>query len=71
MSFRVLSAQIMHESNSFSVRLTSLDRFADVILLHGDEALRALDGTNTEVAGLPGCCTREELGTGSCHQCSR
>jgi microcystin degradation protein MlrC len=52
MSFHVLSAQIMHESNSFSVRLTSLDRFADVILLHGDEALRALDGTNTEVAGF-------------------
>jgi microcystin degradation protein MlrC len=52
MSFRVLSAQIMHESNSFSVRLTSLDRFADVILLHGDEALRALEGTNTEVAGF-------------------
>ncbi len=52
MSFRVLSAQIMHESNSFSVRLTSLDRFADMILLHGEEALRALDGTNTEVAGF-------------------
>lgn len=52
MSFRVLSAQIMHESNSFSVRLTSLDRFADMILLHGDEALRALDDTNTEVAGF-------------------
>jgi microcystin degradation protein MlrC len=52
MSFRVLSAQIMHESNSFSVRLTSVNRFADVILLHGDEALRALDGTNTEVAGF-------------------
>jgi microcystin degradation protein MlrC len=52
MSFRVLSAQIMHESNSFSIRLTSLDRFADMILLRGDEALRALDGTNTEVAGF-------------------
>ncbi|KLK89723.1 microcystin degradation protein MlrC [Microvirga vignae] len=52
MSFRVLSAQIMHESNSFSVRLTSLDQFADLILLHGEEALNALDGTNTEVAGF-------------------
>ena len=52
MSFRVLSAQIMHESNSFSVSLTSLDQFADLLLLKGEEALRALDGTNTEVAGF-------------------
>jgi microcystin degradation protein MlrC len=52
MSFRVLSAQIMHESNSFNVRLTSLSRFADMILLDGAEAVAALDGTNTEVAGF-------------------
>lgn len=52
MTYRVLSAQIMHESNSFSSRLTSLDRFADMFLAYGEDAIRALEGTNTEVAGF-------------------
>jgi microcystin degradation protein MlrC len=52
LSFRVLSAEISHETNTFNIRPTSLENFQDRYLLDGDQALTARGDNNTELAGL-------------------
>jgi microcystin degradation protein MlrC len=52
MSFRVLSAEFIHESNTFKKGLTELDDFRAATLLDGPEAVVALGDANTEIAGF-------------------
>ncbi len=52
MSFRVLSAEIVHETNTFNIRPTNLQSFQDRYLLDGEQALAARGDHNTELAGL-------------------
>lgn len=52
MSFKVLSAEIAHETNTFNLRPTTLQCFQDRFLLDGDQALLARGDKNTELAGL-------------------
>ena len=52
MSFKVLSAEISHETNTFNIRPTSLEAFQDRFLLLGDAAIAARGDQNTELAGL-------------------
>lgn len=48
----VLSAEFMHESNTFSRYRTDLPQFAADTLLYGDDAIRARRHANTELAGF-------------------
>jgi microcystin degradation protein MlrC len=52
MPFTVLTAEFMHESNTFSRYRTDLPQFAVDALYHGDEAIRARRNANTELAGF-------------------
>ena len=52
MSFRVLSAEIAHETNTFNIRPTTMQCFQDRFLLAGDQAIAARGDKNTELAGL-------------------
>ena len=52
MKFRVLSAEIAHETNTFNVRPTTLQSFEDRYLLDGEQAVVARGDNNTELAGL-------------------
>lgn len=52
MSFKILSAEIAHETNTFNIVPTTLQSFRDRYLLNGDEALAARGDKNTELAGL-------------------
>lgn len=52
MSFRVLSAEICHETNTFNIHPTTLAGFEDRYLLTGQAALDARGDQNTELAGL-------------------
>lgn len=52
MSFRVLSAEFIHESNTFKKGLTTLRDFQAATLLDGPEAVQALGDANTEIAGF-------------------
>ena len=52
MSFRVLSAEISHETNTFNVRPTTLQCFRDRYFLVGDQAIASRGDKNTELAGL-------------------
>lgn len=52
MSFKVLSAEISHETNTFNIRPTDLQSFADRYLLSGEQAVAARGDKNTELAGL-------------------
>lgn len=52
MSFRILSAEIVHETNTFNIRPTTLRSFQDRYLLEGDQAIAARGSKNTELAGL-------------------
>ncbi|RMA41710.1 M81 family metallopeptidase [Rhodophyticola porphyridii] len=52
MGYKVLSAEISHETNTFSVRPTDLQAFRDRYLLDGPAAIAAKDDRNTELAGL-------------------
>lgn len=52
MGFDVLSAEISHETNTFSIRLTDLQAFRDRYLLDGPAAIGAKGDKNTELAGL-------------------
>ncbi len=52
MSFRVLSAEISHETNTFNIRPTTIERFQDRYLLIGAQAIAARGDSNTELAGL-------------------
>lgn len=52
MSFRVLTAELAHETNTFSRRRTTAQSFRDRYVLFGGEALAARSGSNTELAGF-------------------
>lgn len=59
MGFKILSAEISHETNTFNIRPTGLQNFRDCYLLDGPQAIAARGDSNTELAGL--------LDTGSDH----
>ncbi|NIA72249.1 M81 family metallopeptidase [Pelagibius litoralis] len=52
MTFRVLTAEISHETNTFSVRPTDLTAFENRYLLLGEEAIHACGQANTDLAGF-------------------
>jgi microcystin degradation protein MlrC len=52
MTFRVLTAEISHETNTFSIRPTDLAAFRDRYLLLGDDAIRKRGDANTDLAGF-------------------
>ena len=52
MGFKVLSAEISHETNTFSIRPTDIQAFRDRYLLDGPQAIAAKGDKNTELAGL-------------------
>tara|TARA_Y100001934_G_scaffold751_1_gene994 strand:+ start:129 stop:1610 length:1482 start_codon:yes stop_codon:yes gene_type:complete len=52
MTKRVLTGQIKHETNTFSVLPTTLDSYRARLLLEGGEVAEGLSGTNNEIAGL-------------------
>ena len=52
MSFRILSAELSHETNTFNIRPTTLAAFQGRFLLHGNAAIAARGDQNTELAGL-------------------
>lgn len=52
MTFRVLTAELAHETNTFSCRVTDAQSFKDHYVLTGDDAIRARSDANTELAGF-------------------
>lgn len=52
MTFNVLSAEIYHETNTFSILPTTIQSFRDRYLLIGKEAIAERKNKNTELAGL-------------------
>ena len=52
MTFRVLTAELAHETNTFSRRVTDAQSFKDHYVLMGDDAIRARGDANTELAGF-------------------
>lgn len=52
MSFKVLSAEISHETNTFNIRPTTLQSFRDHCLLDGKAAIAARGAKNTVLAGM-------------------
>jgi microcystin degradation protein MlrC len=55
MTFNVLTAEFLHETNTFSARKTDLAAFEAYTLLPGNERLETFEGTNTGVAGCLEC----------------
>lgn len=49
---KILVGGIYHESHSFSSESTNLDSFRKVLLLEGDEVIKKLRGTVSEMAGF-------------------
>ena len=49
---RVLTAEIYHETNTFSCRETDVQAFKDRFLLFDTEAIAARSDANTELAGF-------------------
>jgi microcystin degradation protein MlrC len=52
MPYTVLTAEFMHESNTFSRFRTDLPQFQVDALFYGDDAIRARRNANTELAGF-------------------
>lgn len=52
MTYRVLTGQIMHETNTFSRLPTDLDAYRARYLYYGDEVAKQLRGTQTEMGGV-------------------
>lgn len=52
MSFRVLSAELYHETNTFSRQKTSYEAFASRLTFFGEKAIAARGDANTELAGF-------------------
>ncbi len=52
MTFRILTAELSHETNTFSRRTTGAQAFKDRHVLIGDEAIAARSEANTELAGF-------------------
>jgi microcystin degradation protein MlrC len=55
MTFKVLTAEFLHETNTFSIRRTDIAAFEAGRLSIGDDGLEGFDGTNTGVAGCLEC----------------
>ena len=51
MTRRVLSAEIAHETNTFSILPTTLESYQTRLYYEGDEIARAMAGTASEIAG--------------------
>ena len=51
MSRRVLIAQFMHETNTFSKLSTTLDDYRRQRLVTGEESARRFTGTRNEIGG--------------------
>ena len=52
MTFRVLTAELSHETNTFSRRVTNAQSFKDRYVLFGEEAIAARGEASTELAGF-------------------
>ena len=52
MTFTVLTAEFAHESNTFSIRPTTLAAFRARLLLQGDAAVQQRADANTDIAGF-------------------
>ena len=52
MTFRVLTAELAHETNTFSRLLTGKQAFRNRYVLIGDDAIAARRNANTELAGF-------------------
>lgn len=52
MTFRVLSAEIIHETNTFNIYPTTTQSFRDRYLLAGDAAIAERGDKDTELAGM-------------------
>ena len=50
--FTVLSAELLHETNTFCALPTTLASFAERGLLHGEQAIAARQALNTELGGF-------------------
>lgn len=58
MSFKVLSAEFKHETNTFSKRLTDYDAFLAKGVSFGEEAIARRKDANTELAGFVDCAAK-------------
>ena len=52
MTKRVLTGQIKHETNTFSILPTTLDSYRARVLYEGEDVLSRLEGSNNELAGV-------------------
>ena len=52
MTKRVLTGQIKHETNTFSILPTTLDAYRARVLYEGEDVLSRLEGSNNELAGV-------------------
>jgi len=52
MTFKILSAEFAHETNTFNVYPTTLGSFSNHVLLNGKQAIAQRGNKNTELAGL-------------------
>ena len=52
MTKRVLTGQIKHETNTFSILSTTLDSYRARVLYEGEDVLSRLEGSNNELAGV-------------------
>ena len=52
MTKRILTAQIKHETNTFSILPTTLDSYRARVLYEGADVLSNLENTNNEIAGV-------------------
>ena len=58
MAFNVLTAEFLHETNTFSVRQTDLAAYQAYTFRIGDDQLASFEGTNTGVAGCLECARK-------------
>ena len=58
MAFNVLTAEFLHETNTFNLRKTDLSAFQAYTFLIGNDQLKVLEGTNTGVAGCLECARK-------------
>lgn len=65
MSFKVLTAEFLHESNTFSTRVTGIRQFEVDCLLRGEAAIAARRSANTGLAGA--CDAAERFGWNMVH----
>jgi microcystin degradation protein MlrC len=71
MPFKVLTAEMSHETNSFSRQETDEEAFRNRYVLMGAEAVAERGQANTELAGFPRHRSSTWLAHQSCAQRSR